>query len=293
MQDSTKGTDAMRPTLSVILPAHDEAGLIGPCLDAVIGSDWPRGNRNAGLEVIVVANGCSDATVAEAQKRHPAATEAGIDLRVLDLPEGGKLGALNAGDAAARAGNRVYLDADVTVSPRLLLQLHGALSQDGPVYASGQVLIPKGQSALTRAYRRIYRQVPFMTHGVPGCGVFGVNAAGRKRWDDWPDVISDDTFARLNFAPHERIGVSATYHWPLVEGLGPLVRVRRRQNAGVEELRDRFPALFQNEDKPRLSTLDKLRMGLRDPLGFAVYTGVALAVKLRPAREGDGWARGR
>ncbi len=283
----------MRPALSVILPAHDEEGLIGPCLDAVIASDWPRGNRNAGLEVIVVANGCSDGTVAEAESRAPAAAAAGIALRVLDLPEGGKLGALNAGDAAARAGNRVYLDADVTVSHRLLLQLHGALSRDGPVYASGQVLIPKGQSALTRAYRRIYRQVPFMTHGVPGCGVFGVNAAGRKRWGDWPDVISDDTFARLNFAPHERIGVSATYHWPLVEGLGPLIRVRRRQNAGVDELRRRFPDLFANEDKPGLSTADKLTMFSRDPFGFLVYAGVLLYVKLRPHREADGWSRGR
>ncbi len=44
--------------LSVILPASNEEAWIGPCLSALLASDPVPG----GAEVIVVANGCRDAT---------------------------------------------------------------------------------------------------------------------------------------------------------------------------------------------------------------------------------------
>ncbi|MAE88256.1 MAG: glycosyl transferase, partial [Pelagibaca sp.] len=91
--------------------------------------------------------------------------------------------------------------------------------------------------------------------------------------------------------PDERVGVPARYDWPIAEGFDRLVRVRRRQDAGVAEIESRYPALVANDDKPAFSASDKLAMALRDPLGFAVYTGVALSVRLRPA-SGD-WSRGR
>src|SRR5690606_35650380 len=150
-----------------------------------------------------------------------------------ELAQGGKPGALNAGDAAARGPMRAYLDADVTVSPPLLAQIVAVLVQAGPAYASGRVNITTRQSRVSRAYARIWRQVPFMRQGVPGCGFFAVNAVGRARWTEFPAIISDDTFVRLQFAPTERHLVQAGYDWPIAEGFGALVRVRRRQDAGV------------------------------------------------------------
>lgn len=185
---------------------------------------------------------------------------------------------------------RVYLDADVTVSRDLLAQLGAALNVPAARYASGRVRIT-ARGAVSRAYARFWARVPFMAQGVPGCGVFAVNATGRARWGDWPEIISDDTFVRLCFAPHERIGVRAPYDWPIAEGFANLVTVRRRQDAGVAEIRQRYPELLCNDDKPGLAMADMLRLALRDPLAFAVYTGVALAVRLRPA-SGD-WSRGR
>ncbi|MBY6004044.1 glycosyltransferase [Salipiger bermudensis] len=279
----TRGT----PAVSVILPASNEATLIGGCLAALCDSDW---SESAPVEVIVIANGCADDTAARARACAPAFAERGWTLQVIERAEGGKLAALDAGDAAASGAILVYLDADVTVAPRLLQQLHQALSRPEPRYASGSVNIT-AKGAVSRAYARVWRRVPFMARCVPGCGIFAVNAAGRARWGRFPEIISDDTFVRLNFAPDERIGVAAGYDWPIAEGFSRLVRVRRRQDAGVAEIEARYPGLLANDDKPAFPVSEKLGLALRDPLGFAVYTGVALAVRLRPAAEG--WSRGR
>jgi hypothetical protein len=212
-------------------------------------------------------------------------------LVVLDLAEGGKLNALNAGDAAASGGARLYLDADVTVSPALLNQLAAALEGAAPRYASGAVQIT-ARGWVSRAYARIWRQVPFMAQGVPGCGVFAVNAAGRQSWENFPAIISDDTFVRLSFAPSERVGVPAPYDWPIAQVFARLVKVRRRQDAGVQEIEEKYPALLENDDKPEFPLSQKLAIALRDPIGFAVYSSVALVVKLT-RNQTNGWSRGR
>ena len=85
---------------------------------------------------------------------------------------------------------------------------------------------------------------------------------------------------------------SATYTWPLVEGWSNLVRVRRRQNAGVDEIREHHPDLLRNDDKPGFPFREKLMLALQDPIGFAVYSGVALAVRVT-ADKSSGWSRGR
>ena len=188
-------TDAQKPTLSVIIPAHDEAGLIGACLRALFASHPVRD----GAEAIVVANGCADTTAAEARACTDAATARGWTLSVLERSEGGKPGALNAGEARARGRVLAYLDADVIVSPRLCAELVHALDGNAAAYASGRVVIPIPETGISRAYAKFYCQVPFFHHGVPGCGLFAMNSAGRARWGEWPEIISDDTFARLNF----------------------------------------------------------------------------------------------
>ncbi|MEC7669161.1 MAG: glycosyltransferase, partial [Pseudomonadota bacterium] len=83
--------------ISVIIPAHNEAAVIGRCLASVLASDPVRF-----LQVVVVANGCSDDTARLAQSYNDQFAENGWELTVLDLPVGGKPNALNAGDAAAR-----------------------------------------------------------------------------------------------------------------------------------------------------------------------------------------------
>jgi len=272
--------------LSVILPAHNEAGYIEPCLEALLASDGP-----GAVQVIVVPNGCTDATADLAQGFAERAAARGWLLEVHERAEGGKIGALNAGDAVAASPSRLYLDADVIVEAGLLPALMDALGGDAPVYASGVPRVAPAKTWVTRAYARFWSRLPFVTHGVPGFGAFAVNAAGRARWGAFPQIISDDTFVRLSFAPAERHRVAAGYAWPMVEGVSRLIRVRRRQDEGVAEVARLYPELRANDGTPPLTKGFLLRRAAADPVGFAVYVAVALAVRMRKSDEA--WARGR
>jgi len=276
-------------SLSIIIPASNEAGLIGDCLSSLLAST----EINSPLETIVVSNASRDNTaeIARSFKAGFAARE--WSLVVLDLEEGGKINALNQADKVAMGAGRIYLDADVVLAPDLLGKMIRLLEQPEAVYTSGAVKIARAESWISQAYGRFYQRIPFITTGVPGCGLFAVNRAGRERWGEFPDVISDDTYIRLLFRPDERKSALAAYEWPIVEGFGNLIRVRRRQDAGVEELRKRFPLLFENDDKPDFGIGQKLAMAIADPLGFLVYGAVALSVRVSKNRDQGRWVRGR
>jgi len=274
--------------VSILIPAHDEADWLPACLDALCAS----GPVSGPVEVIVVANGCTDATAEVARREASAFKGRGWTLRVLELTEGSKLSAWNAGEAAARGEVLVYLDADVLVSPPLLGQLAEVLVDAAPRYASGVPRVTTMGDWVTRHYTRFWRTTGFMTHGVPGFGIFAMNRAGRARWGDWPNIISDDTFARLNFRPEERIAVAATYDWPMIEGFAPLVRVRRRQDAGVAEVGRLFPELMRNDDAHD-DMRPFWRRVLSDPLGGIVFIAVRLTIHAPVFRSANRWVRGR
>ena len=89
-------------TVSVIIPARNEAGYLAACLSSVLAQQWP------GLEIIVVDNGSTDTT---------AAIAAHMGTRVVFEPRAGLPMARNAGWRAAHGEILVYLDADTTIPP--------------------------------------------------------------------------------------------------------------------------------------------------------------------------------
>lgn len=280
-------TGAPDCALSVIIAARDEEEHLPGCLSSLVAQD-----RTAPpSEIIVAANGCRDRTVEVARSYGAEFAARGWALVVLDLAEGGKLGALNAAEQSARGAGLVYLDADVRCDPALLGQLQQALDVPQPRYATGTLAVQPARSWVTRAYARIWTRLPFVRGGAVGAGLFAVNRAGRARWGAFPDIISDDTFVRLNFAPDERIEVPARYHWPMVEGFANLVRVRRRQDSGVAEVNRQFPELMANDTKTPPGARDLAGLMVTAPVGFAVYMAVHLAVRLR--RSTADWTRGR
>ncbi len=274
---------------NIIVPAHNEQTYIGATLSGLLAQD---DQAPSALRVLVVANGCSDATASKARSFTERFAERGWDLRVLETPVGSKPVALNLGDAEAAPGPRVYLDADVVCAPSLLGKLAGILDSPEPRYASGIVTIPPPRSRISRYYARLLLKVPFMAIGVPGCGLYAMNPAGRARWGAFPDIIADDLFARHNFAPDERFRAEAEFSWVLAEGFSALVRVRRRWDMGNRQLIERFPDLAPNEAKVPVRPRDHLRLFLGQPVSYAVYTAVALASRLGKKDRGI-WARGR
>ncbi|MDQ1577463.1 MAG: hypothetical protein QOE21_150, partial [Microbacteriaceae bacterium] len=89
---------------SVIIPAHNEASVIERTLRPLA----DVANRGQ-LEVVVVCNGCTDET-AELARNFTGVT-------VVEIDEASKSLALNVGDEAATVWPRMYLDADVEISP--------------------------------------------------------------------------------------------------------------------------------------------------------------------------------
>ena len=98
---------------------------------------------------------------------------------------------------------------------------------------------------------------------------------------------------RYNFAPDEMHGVPATYSWPITEGFANLVRVRRRQDEGLEEIRTRWPDLAARMERTAPDSAEKLKLFLRDPLGFVIYSAVAVTVRTPFFHTTSGWHRGR
>ena len=277
--------------LSVIIPANNEEAWLAPCLGALL--DQPDDPALAGTEVIVAANACTDRTVAIARECAAAFEAKGWRLIPMDIAEGGKLNALDEAEAQAGGGALVYLDADVLCRPGLLAALARALDTDAPRYATGVIEIAPAKTWITRRYAECWARTPFVQAGTVGAGLFAFTRAGRARWGRWQDEIriSDDTLARLSFTPEERVEVPFRYVWPMVEGFAALVKVRRRQDLGVQEVRERHAPLLANETHPDAGAAQKLRMLARGPVAFAVYVAVALAVKYT---GGDGaWTRGR
>ncbi len=285
------GEDWPQPTpkdvLSVIVAAHNEEGYIAACLQALLEQDASAGQ----VEVVVVANACADRTTNIVSSFNTAFANRDWRLVLLDIPEPGKPNALNQGDMAALAENRVYLDADVRCDPEMLGQLRDALNHSQPLYATGTLQVVPPRTWITRRYAEFWVRLPFVQSGAVGAGLFSANAAGRQRWGAFPAIISDDTFVRLNFAPEERLEVPARYHWPMVEGMRNLIRVRRRQDAGVEEIRRLYPDLTRNEATQKLTLNGLCRLICQAPLGFAVYAAIQTLVRLRPGSSE--WVRGR
>jgi dolichol-phosphate mannosyltransferase len=105
-------------TISVVIPARDEAKRIGPCLDGL------REDPDI-LEVLVVDDRSSDAT-AEVAHNGGARVVAGTPL-----PDGrkGKAHALQQGLDAARGDVVVFLDADARPRPGLVRELASLLEE--------------------------------------------------------------------------------------------------------------------------------------------------------------------
>jgi glycosyltransferase involved in cell wall biosynthesis len=282
----TEAGDA-RFDAAVIIPANNEELYIRHCLNSLMSQD----NKAGRLQIIVAANACTDHTEDIVRSFVPMASTRGWQIVCQSSALSGKAAALNRADKLVRAPIYIYLDADVACDADMVGKIRDALSYDVATYAAGRLLVAPARTWVTRVYGSVWSMLPFVTGGATGAGLFAVNAKGRERWSTFPQIIADDHFVRLNFKPSERIEVSSSYTWPMVEGFANLVRVRRRQDAGVKEVHRVYPLLAQNEAKPRIRASDLVRVAGREPLGFIVYCLVQLMVRTRT--NVTEWSRGR
>lgn len=208
--------------MSIVIAAHNEAAVIGRCLDGVLAGSEPQE-----FEVVVVANGCTDRTADVARQRS--------GVRVIEIPRPGKASALNAGDAAVGSYPRVYLDADILVTTAGLRRLRSALvdAADPPLAAyPRRELDVRGRPLLVRAYYAVNSRLPAFEDSLFGRGLIALSEDGRHRFDVFPEMIADDLFLDGQFRSEERClvpSVSTKIATPLHIGdlVNRLVRVRR------------------------------------------------------------------
>jgi hypothetical protein len=129
MDEPSSGTTPATVDLGVF--AHDEAETIGG-LVAAIGAQTIATDPEVDLRVLILANGCRDATVAEAEAARSALVPALRDrVEVLDLAEGGKSRTAHRFvHALSRPGAEflIFIDADVTlVAPDTLSRMVGRI----------------------------------------------------------------------------------------------------------------------------------------------------------------------
>jgi cellulose synthase/poly-beta-1,6-N-acetylglucosamine synthase-like glycosyltransferase len=113
LQREERYDDAATPTVTVVIPAHNEGAVISSKLENVLALDYPRDR----LAVVVASDGSTDDTAARV-------VAAGSDrVVVLDLPRRGKGPTLNDAVSASPGEILVFTDADVVTPPDAMRHL--------------------------------------------------------------------------------------------------------------------------------------------------------------------------
>jgi colanic acid/amylovoran biosynthesis glycosyltransferase len=215
--------DLARPSFCVVIPAHNEASVLGRCLAA-----WFHDLMPGEAEVVVVANGCTDSTAGVARS---------FGVQVVETSTASKSAALTVGDRTVTAFPRIYLDADIRMTADGLRELAAVLA--GPevrVAAPSVRFVTAGASRAVRAFYRVSERLPYAVDGLSGRGVYGLSRSARARFDDFPDLTADDLFVDRLFSGEERVTVPGTSEVQVPRELRSLIKVRRRIAAGNREL---------------------------------------------------------
>jgi hypothetical protein len=237
------------------------------------------------LDVIVVANGCTDDTAGVAAAYGPP-------VRVLAIPQASKPAALLAGNEAAAGFPRVYADADVEIGVGDIEALIGALRRPGVLAAGPRRALPMaGRPWAVRWYYDVWTRLPEVRGGLFGRGVIALSAGGCARVASLPALQADDLAWSLAFAPHERVIVAAAR--VVIESprtVADLLRRRIRATTGVAQV-GRTPGAPPSTARTRPA--DLLAIASREPLlapRVAVFAGLTLVARAsarRAVRRGD------
>jgi glycosyltransferase involved in cell wall biosynthesis len=124
-----------RPSWSLAVFAHNESGRIRAALESIV-----RAAGERAVEVLVLANGCTDSTSDEVR----ACANVLPDLWLVEIELADKANAWNmyvhdfiASDRAQEIDTYFFMDGDVTLEPDALLRLASALSEHPSAEAAG------------------------------------------------------------------------------------------------------------------------------------------------------------
>lgn len=269
---------------SIVIAAHNEEGVIGHSLDALL-----EQKLSDPLQVIVSANGCTDQTATRAARPGVA---------VIDRPERGKAAALNAGDGVATGFPRIYLDADILIPPGGLAALVEFFAENPQVLAvvPRRHLNTEGRPWSVRAYFSINERLPAFRNGLFGRGMIALSEEGRARFDAFPAMIADDLFLDSHFTDAEKaeltsVEVVLTTPFTSRDLIRRLVRVRRG-NTEMRAAAERIDAQVRPADRwawLRDVVLPNPRL-IPATVPYVAITLIAGLLARRQAKSAQGWS---
>lgn len=256
------------PLASVVIPAHNEGEAVGRAVDTLLADARP-----GELEVVIVANGCTDDTAETARR---AADATGHPVRVVELDIASKTAALNAGDDVVDAFPRLYLDADV-LCPTATARAMAVAARGCELVVPSRRLDLRGASWTARRYYDTWQELPRVASAMSGRGAYVLSAAGRRRFDRFPDVVADDYWA-VHQVPAEAACIvdEAVTVRPPSKALDVL-RVRTRVYAANSAVNVEAPG-------QTVSVWDDLRAVTSSPAqwpGVAIYSVLTGTAKVR------------
>jgi N-acetylglucosaminyl-diphospho-decaprenol L-rhamnosyltransferase len=275
----------VKPILDVVIPAGGEAGLLQRCLVALLCD-----GGGIDLCVIVVANGPAQSQNQTSARSLLTAFENERQTLIVVMNScPGKAAALNRGDRERRGGAVLYLDADTIILPGTLAAIVASLATDESLLVAPPMVLMRPQGRLEQAFVRVWPRLSGMENDVVGAGVYATNAAGRRKWTEFPPIAADDLFVRSRFSRSERkLLASGGFLFNLPRG-SDLLRAKRRWDHGnrtVARLHD-----IQLGNLPARSFLSRLgdvaRLWREGP-ALACFVLLALSARLtRSEKDGN------
>ena len=262
--------------VSVVIPAHNEANVVGRLLSGLLADAAP-----GEFEVWVVANGCTDDTAEIAA--------AFGDVKVLITPQADKHAAMRLADEHAQGFPRLYVDADVELGSRDVRALAAAFDDPGVLAVGPSRAMPARRLPWTvRWFYDIWDELPVVRAGLFGRGVVGLSREGCERLRALPPLLGDDLAASLLFEPDQRrVVAQATVVVHPPRTLGALLRIRTRALVSTLQAAD-DPALTSASGTARTSLSDLRAIASAAPVRngpkVAWFLAVTVATKLRARR---------
>lgn len=263
--------------VSVVIPAHNEAGVVGRLLSGLLAGAEP-----GEIEIWVVANGCTDDTAG-------VAGGFGRDVNVLVSPVPDKHAAMRLADEHAKGFPRLYVDADVELGSGGVRALATALDTPDVLAAGPERGWPAdGRTWTVRWFYDVWHQLPTVRTGLFGRGVVGVSREGYDKLRSLPPLLGDDLAASLLFTEEQRRVVPeavAVIHPP--RSLSALLRIRTRALVSTAQAAD-DPQLAGASGAARTSWADLRAVAREHPARnvpkVAWFLAITVVTRLRARR---------
>jgi len=257
--------------ISIVIPAHNEARVIQSTLSGLL-----PGIESGEFEVVVICNACTDSTADVVRRLSDR-------IACIKVEKPSNTNALNIGDSRVHGFPRIYMDADIRLSHTDIFALAGILAEGKLLAVSpGMQMDLSHSSLLVRAYYNIWSQLPYCRDGMIGVGVYALSEQGRGRFGQFPDVIADDGYVRLQFSPEERGAVDGVFSIVTAPShVSGLIKIKTRSRLGEYELRRKFPELFGNDGKKYSQAMSGVLRAWQTWPEVLVYLCINLMARLR------------